>query len=140
MCLYINREQSQNEKDLKRWFGSRKRFAYVYKVLRKNEDEDFYRSFHYCDYIWNFRKQKVYQVDRDSDPTEEELDLREIDFGFHVYTSLEEAKAEYSSYNYYKPDSAVVKFRVSKKDFVAVDYFEDTAVCRKLEFVKVLED
>jgi hypothetical protein len=148
MCLHIKLEQSQNEKDLNHWFGSRKRFAYVYKVLRKWPDEDIYRSIWYPYFIWDFKIQKIYRVNRSSKLTKEELSYGEIYEGFHVYTTLEEAKSQ--RYTYSK--ETIVKFRVLKEDIVAIQnniqnnkYLYEKknfkeAVCKRLEFVKILED
>jgi hypothetical protein len=141
MCLLIKSDQKENERDLNRWFGNRTRFAYVYKILRKWTDEDFYRSV--CrDFIWDFEKQKVYQVCRYKKPTEKELKAGIVNKGFHVYTSLKEAKRHRYSYAY----DIVVKFRVKREDLVAVDndwiIEEDNlkqAVCTRLEFVKIVE-
>jgi hypothetical protein len=141
MCLWIESDQEKNEKDLNKWFGSRKKFAYVYKILKKYPDEDFYRSKHYQHFIWNFKKQKVYEVVRDLKPTENELKRRYINFGLHVYTDLETLKV------YPDPDEVVVKFRVKREDIVAIQnhciydkYKLNELVCTKLEFVKVLEN
>jgi hypothetical protein len=141
MCLYISPSQSQNEKDLNRWFRNRKKFVYVYKVLRKLPDEDFYRSPHFPEFIWDFKNQKIFQVDRPNKPTEEELRLWHIDYGLHTYTSFEIAKWN-QGYN-----AAIVKFKVLKKDIIAIEndwdkkeYDFREAVCRKLTFVKVIEN
>jgi hypothetical protein len=133
MCLYIQPDQEENDKDLKKWFGNRKKFAYVYKVLRKWPSEDFYRSAVYS-FIWDFRKQKVFQVDRDPKPTGLELHFGDIHKGFHVYTSLEAAGP------CTHPNYKIIKFKVFKKDIVAVNTCSCEAVCIRLEFVKVLED
>jgi hypothetical protein len=141
MCLLISLDQEENERDLKKWFGNRTKFTYVYKVLKKQQNEDFYRSWFHNGFIWDFRKGKVFQVNRDSEPTEEELTNREINKGLHVYTGLEKAKRSKGFF------STIVKFRVEKKDIVAVENYYDNpeynfkeAVCRKLTFVKVIED
>jgi hypothetical protein len=144
MCLYISSDQEQNEKELKRWFGSRKKFAYVYKILlQKRDNEEFYRSLIYDDFIWNFSEQQVFLENRSLRPTKEELVYKQINSGFHVYISLEEAKC----WNFDKADLVIVKFKVNKEDIVAIDKDwekeEDNikqAVCTKLEFIKVLED
>jgi hypothetical protein len=151
MCLYTRSDQSQNKKDLNKWFGNRKKFAYVYKILVKIPGEDFYRSEYFSNFIWNFSKQKVYRINRSSNPTKEELSYGErwtgmsfgrIDKGFHVYTNLETAKAIYSHYR-----RKIAKFKVFKEDVVAVNnnwFFSNRclkeAVCRKLTFVKIIED
>jgi hypothetical protein len=141
MCLWIKSDPIENELDLKRWFGSRTKFAYVYKVLRKWPKRSSYKSVWYSEFTWNFNKQKVYQVDRDLKPTRDELKIGEIGKGFHVYTDLKIAKEVCSLFE------VVVKFRVSKKNIIAVqnnrteDRFNFTElVCQRLEFVKVLED
>jgi hypothetical protein len=141
MCLYITNNQDQNNKDLKRWFGRRQKFAYVYKVLQKRASENFYRSSWHPEFIWDFSKQKEYQVDRDPKPTEKELYSREIHKGFHIYTSLKEVKYHKSTFR------PIVKFRVNKEDIIAIENDYDDpeehnfseAVCRKLTFVKVLK-
>jgi hypothetical protein len=133
MCLYISLYQDQNELELENYFGSRKKFAYVYKILRKEDHEDFYRSPIY-DFVWDFKIQKVYQVDRDPNPTEFELEVRQIREGLHVYTSLEAARDSLERLN------TIVKFRVLKENIVAINNFQGEAVCRELEFVKVLEE
>jgi hypothetical protein len=141
MCLWIKSNQERNERDLNKWFGNRKKFAYVYKVLRKRPDEDFYRSLVKVDFKWDFKNQKIFQVNRPLKPTFWELSDRKIDEGFHIYTSLKEAKRRKGSYG------IIIKFRVRKENIVAVDNDWDRekdnfkqAVCTKLEFVKVLED
>jgi hypothetical protein len=135
MCLYIKSDQYLNERDLKKWFGNRTKFAYVYKRLHKWSEENFYRSLVYNHFKWDFSKQKVFEVRRDPKPTEEELRYRRINEGLHVYTNLETARRD--GYG-----NSVVKFRVNKEDIVAIDsiYTEKEAVCTRLEFVKVLED
>jgi hypothetical protein len=141
MCLLINPDQSQNKKDLDHWFGSRKKFAYVYKFLRKTTklpgnlgQSIVYKSPYFEFFKWNFRKQKIFQVKRSYKVTEDELDLGRICVGLHVCTSLKEAKRK----KY--PSDIIVKFKVLKKDIVAVDNSCREAFCRKLTFVKVLED
>jgi hypothetical protein len=144
MCLWIKSDQDLNERDLNKWFGNRKKFAYVYKILIKAKNEDFYRSARFNSFIWDFSKQKVFEVRRDPKPTKSELNRERINFGLHVYTSFEEVKY----WDYYKPDSAIVKFRVNKEDIVAIQnsslvlkrYHYKEAVCKKLEFVKVLKN
>jgi hypothetical protein len=143
MCLHISQDQSQNEENLKKWFGSRKKFAYVYKVLQKWPDEHFYRSFYHPNYIWNFSKQKVYQVDRPLRPTKEELEENILlDFfrkygairkGLHIYTDLRTTRY------YLGKNRTIAKFRVNKKDLVTVNNTTNEAVCRKLTFVKIVE-
>jgi hypothetical protein len=141
MCLIISYNQEENEKDLKRWLGRRRKFAYVYKILRKYDDENFYRSENFHDFIWNFSKQKIYQVNRLSEPTHFELTFREINQGLHVYTNLEIAQ------RYYCTNRVVVKFRVLKEDIIAVQngcYWKSNnfteLVCKRLEFIKVIEE
>jgi hypothetical protein len=143
MCLRIKSDQVQNERDLNKWFGNRTKFAYVYKVLIKRTYEDFYRSACFLDYIWNFRKEKVFEVSRSPKPGKEELDYGRINKGLHVYVNLEEAKKNKYSYN------TIVKFRVRKEDIVAIEnnrgnrrvyHNSKELVCTRLEFVKVLED
>jgi hypothetical protein len=140
MCLWIESDQSQNEKDLKKWLGSRKKFAYVYKILVKREEESFYRSLVYSDFIWDFSKQKIFQVDRDPKPTELELEVRRIYKGLHAYTNLETTRSCLEKNN------VVVKLRVRKEDIVAIEnHYNDKdfdlkeLVCTRLEFVKVIE-
>jgi hypothetical protein len=139
MCLLINPNQEQNNRDLKKWFGNRQIFAYVYKVLAKKPGKDFYRSIFKQNYIWDFRKNKEYQVNRPSKPTKEELNLEEVHYGFHVYTTLEEAKRHCY-------DRIIVKFRVRRKNIVAIenyycnkDHNFKELVCRRLEFVKIVK-
>jgi hypothetical protein len=141
MCLWIKQDQEENKKNLNKWFGSRKRFAYVYKILRKWPEENFYRSPVY-DFKWDFKKQKVFQVDRPNKPTKEELNYGEIHKGLHVYTSLKKAKENQN----FSCDT-IIEFKVSKENIVAIeinwsdkeDNFQEL-VCRKLEFVKVVEN
>jgi hypothetical protein len=140
MCLFICSDQERNKRDLKKWFGSRTKFAYVYKVLKKDPYESFYRSICH-NFIWDFEKQKVFQVDRDPNPTEFELEVRQIREGLHVYTSFKEAKLKRYPYT----SDIIVKFKVLKEDVVAIrnNYcFKNRftqAVCKKLIFVKVVE-
>jgi hypothetical protein len=134
MCLEISSYQDQNELELENYFGSRKKFAYVYKVLWKWDIEDFYRSLIRFSFIWDFKNRKIFQVNRSHRPTKYELRYNAIDFGFHVYTNL--GKAEESKGLF----GIIVKFRVDKEDIVAVNNFREEAVCRELEFVKVLEN
>jgi hypothetical protein len=141
MCLKIKLDQKQNKKDLKKWFGNRKKFAYVYKILEK-ECLGHYISVFRRNFAWDFNKQKVYQVDRPSKPTQIELEKQAINKGLHVYTSLKAAKI----YKICACD-VIVKFRVRREDIVAVDnnrvnkkYNLTQAVCRRLEFVKVLKE
>jgi hypothetical protein len=142
MCLYIKKDQGKNDRDLNQWFGNRKKFAYVYKILIKNKKESFYRSYYYNNFIWDFSKEKVFEVYRDLKPTIFELGNESIDWGLHVYTSLKEAKDICSSLA-----EAIIKFRVKKEDIIAIengwyrkeDNFKQ-AVCTKLTFVKVIED
>jgi hypothetical protein len=147
MCLWIRNNQEENDKDLKEFLGDRQEI-YVYKILYKNPDKDFYRS-EYYEFFWDFKKQKVYKIDRPLKPTKEELSYGEdginwgeIHKGFHVYTDLETAKA---TCGYYRRE--IVKFKVLKEDIVAINnnwffskkYLKEL-VCRKLMFVEVLED
>jgi hypothetical protein len=148
MCLFIKPDQEENEEDLRRWFkshhkwfGVHKGFAYVYKVLVKKPNEDFYRSPRFPDYKWDFNNQKVFQVRRSHKPTQEELENRSIEIGLHVYTHLESMKP------YLDSNEVVVKFRVRKENIVAIEnnykvkkYNFEEAVCTKLEFVKVIEN
>jgi hypothetical protein len=141
MCLRIKSDQIQNEKDLNRWFGSRKKFAYVYKVLRKWDDEDFYRSLWHPEFIWDFSKQKVYQIDRVSGLTKDELDRKVVNEGFHVYTSLEIA-----TFNCGSCFEKIAKFRVKREDVVAIENNYNNKelnlkelVCTKLEFVRIVD-
>jgi hypothetical protein len=133
MCLHICLDQKKNEKILKRWFGRRQKFAYVYKVLQKRSNEDFYRSTLYQNFKWDFRKQKIFEVDRSSKPTEKELYFAKINKGLHVFTSLEKAES-YRSFL----DEVIVKFRVNKEDIIAVESYIREAVCKRLGFVRVL--
>jgi hypothetical protein len=143
MCLWIQPDQDQNEKDLKKWFGNRKKFAYVYKVLRKWSCESFYRSLLYGNFKWDFEKQKEFQVDRDLKLTKSELLSEQINKGFHVYTSLKLAKSWISN----EPNSVIVKFKVRKENIIAIQnssfisekYRFKELVCTRLEFVKVIE-
>jgi hypothetical protein len=142
MCLHIKPDQTQNEKDLNKWFGSRTKFAYVYKVLEKSPYESFYKSIYRSYFKWDFKKQQIYQVDRPLKPTKEELESGEIYIGFHVYTNLEVARI-----NKVCDYDIVVKFQVKREDIVAVenDYFNkdynlEELVCRKLTFIEVVKD
>jgi hypothetical protein len=143
MCLEIKSNRKENTKDLDKWFGNRTKFAYVYKVLEKRTEELFYRSLFFGWFIWVFDKQKVFQVKRSSKPTKIELYWGEISDGLHVFTSLETAKKDF--YYTHRKDARIVKFRVRRKDVVAVEngYTKDKhnfneAVCTRLEFVKVI--
>jgi hypothetical protein len=145
MCLHLKSDQVQNEKDLNRWFGNRKKFAYVYKRLRKHNYESFYRSPIY-EFVWDFKKKKVFEIDRSSKPTKFELETATIRKaatirrGFHVYISLEMANREKIYSN-----EVITKFRVYKDDIVAIENgrackghnFKEL-VCKRLEFVRVL--
>jgi hypothetical protein len=143
MCLYIKRDQTQNEKDLNKWFGNRKKFAYVYKILLKEDGESFYRSLNYNNFIWDFKNQKTFQVGREPKPTIFELNRERINWGLHVYTSLKIAQE-----NQFYFEMVTVKFRANKEDIVAIEndghshryknFIE--AVCKKLTFVKVMEE
>jgi hypothetical protein len=141
MCLLIQRDQEKNEKDLNRWFGSRTKFAYVYKRLRKwpTHKKGLFRS-PVFEFIWDFNKTKTYQEDRSNKPTEWELETARVHKGFHVYVNLETAKKE----KIYC-DEVVVKFRVNKENIVAIEnrsipnYSFLELICTKLEFVKVIE-
>jgi hypothetical protein len=143
MCLWIKFNQEENERDLKKWFGSRKKFAYVYKILRKYPDEDVYRSEYHSNFKWDFKKKKTFQIVRSLKPTKEELRDKEINKGLHIYTSLEEAK-----YHLFYSNSKIIKFRVDKEDIIAIENegrshgYENfrEAVCKKLTFVKIVED
>jgi hypothetical protein len=136
MCLRIKPDQIQNEKNLKKWFGSRKKFAYVYKILRNYSGESFYRSIWFPDYFtWHFKEQKIYQENRPNTPTEYELSFKKINKGLHVYTSFKEAKRHQIYFG-----EAIVKFRANKEDIVAVNNSHREAVCTKLTFVKIIED
>jgi hypothetical protein len=131
MCLLISSDQEQNERDLKKWFESRKKSAYVYKLLYNRPNENYWRSPYHSEFIWNFKEQKVFQVDRPLKPTKDELDYGAIDKGLHVYISPREAKK-----NKY-PDEIIIKLKVLKENIVAIDNNSKQAVCTKLEFVKV---
>jgi hypothetical protein len=141
MCLLISPDQNRNEKDLSHWFGSRKKFTYVYKFLRKTTklpgnfgQPIVYKSPYFEFFKWNFRKQKIFEIKRPSKPTEYELGSGNICMGLHVCTSLKEARRK----KYY--NDIIVKFKVLKEDVVAVNNYYNEAVCTRLEFVKVLED
>jgi hypothetical protein len=139
MCLCISSDQKENEKELNRWFGSRTKYIYIYKVLHKRSEENFYRSLVYNYFKWDFSEQKIFEVYRDPKPTELELEVRQIHKGLHVYTNLETARSCLEKNN------VVVKLRVRKEDVVAIgnhyndkDFNLKEAVCTRLEFVKVL--
>jgi hypothetical protein len=148
MCLYIKRNQEENKRDLQDFLGDQEEL-FVYKVLQKRPDENFHRSTVYNDFIWNLSKQKVFQVNRSNKLTEVDLERGEVSYGFHVYTNLETAK---ESKHYC--DHTIVKFKVLKKDIIAIENRADTPincldlrqptpnfqrlVCRKLTFVEVL--
>jgi hypothetical protein len=142
MCLFIKSDQDRNEKDLKRWFGSRTKFAYVYKILRTWPETPSYKSVWYSNFEWDFNKTKIYQVIRPAKPTKDELKIGEIGKGFHVYASLKTAK-EVRGGNLFE---IVVKFRVNREDIVAIQnnrtprFNLTELVCTKLEFVKVIDD
>jgi hypothetical protein len=139
MCVYIKQDPDWNKIDLQNFIEDREEID-IYKVLQKYNDENFYRSFHYSSFIWDFKIQKTFQVNRPLRPTEVELYDGQIHKGFHVYTSLEVAKS-YRLYNY----TVIVKFRVKAEDIVAVenDYYREEEnfqelVCRKLTYVEVI--
>jgi hypothetical protein len=145
MCLWIKQDQEENDKDLKKWFGNRKKFAYVYKVLRKWPEENFYRSSVYSNFIWDFSKEKVFEVRRSRKPTKKELGRTKISDGLHIFTSLETAKKYF--YSTHCKNAIIAKFRVLKEDIVTVENNWELeknnrrqAVCTRLEFVKVIED
>jgi hypothetical protein len=142
MCLCIKKDQSQNEKDLQNFIGDQKEIL-VYKILEKLRHEDFYRSFHYFDYIWDFKNQKTFEVNRVSIPTVEELNYGAIEEGFHVYTDLGKAQAE--CYYVTQIVHKIVKFKVLKEDIVAIenglswkDHNFKELVCTRLTFVEVI--
>jgi hypothetical protein len=137
MCLYLRFDKNQNEKDLQAFIGDQEEID-VYKILRKDDDENFYRSENYPDYIWDFSKQRIFQVDRPSRPTGYERNDGCIEEGFHVYTSLKVAE------DYRWDDcTVIVKFRVRAEDVVAVENDRDynnfqELVCTKLIYVEVV--
>jgi hypothetical protein len=139
MCLVISSNQEKNEKDLQNFINGQNEIS-VYKILQKQVDESFYRSIFHSDFIWNFDNQKVYWVDRSPEPTEEELGIRQIHKGFHVYTSFEVAKI-FTDYN---QKERIVKFKISSEDIVAIEnmryYNFEELVCTRLEFVEILEE
>jgi hypothetical protein len=137
MSIEIKSSQKDNKEDLQEFLGDQQE-VYVYKVLRECSSKNYYR-FSYQSCIWDFSKQQVFQIDRSSRPTEEELKKGEIYKGYCVYTNLESAKLQ----RFYC-DGVIVKFKVDKKDVVAVENnccfglnFE-SLVCRKLTFVRVV--
>jgi hypothetical protein len=138
MCLYIKQDQKENNKDLKKWFGRRTKFAYVYKVLGKKQDESFYRSIHFPNFIWDFNKQKIFKVNRSSKPTKEELKWK----GLHVFTSFRVAKI----FTDYMRGEEIAKFKVSDEDIVAVEnklyhqFSSEELVCTRLEFVEIVKN
>jgi hypothetical protein len=143
MCLEITNNPKQNEKDLQRFINNREEI-YGYKTLRKLPEENFYRSLCHSYFIWNANYRKIFQNPRSSRPTEKELKLERIRKGFHVYTELERAK---SMKGYNPKNRAVAKFRVKAQDIVAIENnwpnkelnFNEL-VCRRLEFVGIIED
>jgi hypothetical protein len=144
MCLYIKKDQEKNERDLNNFLRDCEK-VYVYKILRKGIYRGFYRSIHYPNCIWNFKKQKVYWIDRSSKPTEYELNLGEISQGLHVYVSFRIAQEYFRHFYSCLSDLVIVKFRVNKRDIVAIQndwIFEEPnfkqLVCKRLEFVEVV--
>jgi hypothetical protein len=138
MCLKISPNQEKNEKDLQDFINGRDKI-FIYKTLQKRVDENFYRSLIF-DFTWEFKKQKVFEVDRSSKPTEYELLTGQISHGLHVYTSFEVAKI-FTDYN---QNERIVKFKISDEDIVAIENglayranFKEL-VCTRLEFVEIL--
>jgi hypothetical protein len=136
MCLHISYDQEQNEEDLQDFLGNRKNI-FVYKVLIRRLYENFYRSFYRPEFEWDFRKQKIYQVDRPNKPTKDELYNSQIEKGLHVYTHLNMARY---FREIHEGSETIAKFRVERKDIVAVNNGYHEAVCTKLTFIKVLEN
>jgi hypothetical protein len=131
MCLDIHYSQKDNKKELKTFIKNRKEI-FVYKILQKWEDEDFYRSWIHYSFTWDFDNQKTFEADRPNQPTKEELEYGQIDIGIHVFINLEKAK------NWREESDKIVKFRVKAEDIVAINNIHKEAVCRRLEFVKVV--
>jgi hypothetical protein len=132
MCLWINFEEEKNDTSLQEFLKDQKEI-YVYKVLTKEENEEFYRSLCFPKFIWDFSKEKIYQVNRSSKPTDKELFCGRIETGFHVYTSFGAAKRESDC------DSTIVKFQVKAENIIAVDCFStNKLLCTELEFIEVL--
>jgi hypothetical protein len=137
MSIEIKSNQEENKEDLQNFINDRKEI-YVYQVLRECSSKNHYR-FSYQSCIWDFSKQRIYEVDRPSRPTEKELKKGEIYKGYCVYTNLESAK-----FMKFYCDGVIVKFKVDKEDLVAIENnccfglnFE-SLVCRKLNFVRVV--
>jgi hypothetical protein len=137
MCLWINPDPKKNKLVIQSFIRDWNEI-YVYKVLQKWPHENFYRSWVYRGFIWDFRKQKEFKVDRDSKPTGSELLYGSIETGLHVYTRLTGTK--YFCTIGLGCKAAIVKFRVRKEDIVAVGVDSNTAVCKRLEFVEIVED
>jgi hypothetical protein len=148
MCLYIKRDQKENKRDLQEFLGDQEKI-FVYKILEKRPNEDFYRSLVYSHFTWNFSKERIFCVNVNSKPTKRDLEEGEVYLGFHTYTNLKIARER----QYYSSMS-IVKFKVKKQDIIAVENRADNPincldlrkptpnfqrlVCRKLEFVEIL--
>jgi type IV secretory pathway VirB6-like protein len=140
MCLKIKSDQEENERDLKLFLKEKKK-VFVYKIIQKAPYESFYRSLIF-DFTWDFEKQKVFEIERSSKPTEFELTHNVVGKGFHVFVSLENTKEHQCYLN-----TVIAKFKVDKEDIIAIgnnyncweDNFKEL-VCTRLEFVKVIED
>jgi hypothetical protein len=139
MCMRIKSDQEQNERDLYEFINGRKEI-FVYKILQNGS---FYTSLYHPEFIWNFSKQKIYEVDRPPKPTNKESKDTYVSLGLHVYTSLEEAK--YRIRTGFYDHFTIVKFKVRAEDIIAVEngwtcnstnFLE--AVCTRLEFVEIV--
>jgi hypothetical protein len=142
MCLFISHCQGLNEESLRNFLDGRKE-VYVYKVLQKWPDEDFYRSLH-RDYIWDFKVQEIYQVDRNSKPTQKELDSGEVHIGFHIYGDFDKTIKIFAIHRAYldiNVNVVIAKFKVKAENIVAVEpcAYEEL-VCTKLEFIEVVKN
>jgi hypothetical protein len=142
MCLCIKKDQYQNEKDLQNFIGDQEEIL-VYKILEKRDYEDFYRSLQYFNYTWDFKKQKTFEVNRDSIPTVEELKYGAIEEGLHVYIDLGKAQAKWGSST--QIVQKIVKFKVKKENIIAIendlswkDHNFKELVCTKLTFIEVI--
>jgi hypothetical protein len=130
MPLSINKSQEENDIILQNFVGNRDK-VFVYKIVVKSSWENFYRSPRHGEFIWDFNKHNIFEINRSSKPTEEERESGEIAEGLHVYASF---KDDFMGWDFY--GRKTVKFEVEREDIVAVDEAHEELVCKKLTFVE----
>jgi hypothetical protein len=160
MSLTIEQKKTKNKEQIHNLFIDRDEI-YVYVLLEKRQlGQNFYISEQIDNSpqnFWNLYKQKVFEIDRPTDPTKGELESSKFNGGFHTFPYLRELLLLSMG----KLDQPIARFKASEKDIIAVSHINNhhpttikfnnsiykqlkpdqytKVICRKLEFVSFFE-